>query len=251
VSFENAGVGPTLRDARAHRGITITQLSDITKISQTILRAIEQEDVRRLPGGIFTRGFLRTYACEVGLDPDETVTRWAAQFAPAVTAPVEAVDVPAPADPNESEHSTDFVQTLVVALIVVAGAAYLGLHSRSTSSGLALSAAAASERPVGTSGTMPTATGAQQPAEVELRVEVSATGPCWFSAAADGMPVTARLLDAGDQQTIKAFDEVQLRVGDPAMFSFSINGAPGRTLGEAGRAATLHITPQNYRQYLR
>lgn len=250
MSFEDAGVGATLRDARARRGITIAQLSDVTKISPAILRAIEQEDFDRLPGGIFTRAFLRTYAGEVGLDPDETVARFAAQFAP----PVAEVVAPAPAaaitDPTESEHSTDFAQSIVVALIVVAGAAYLGLHSRSAPSAQALTTSVA-ERPVGTSGSSETAVAAQQPAEPELRVEVSATGPCWFSAAADGMPVTARLLDAGDRQTIKAFDEMQLRVGDPAMFSFSINGAPGRSLGEAGHAATLHITPQNYRQFLR
>ena len=44
---------------------------------------------------------------------------------------------------------------------------------------------------------------------------------------------------------------MQLRVGDPAMFSFSINGVPGRSLGDAGHAVTLHITPQNAHQFLR
>ncbi len=72
-------VGAALREARERKGISLDELSRRTKISSTILRAIEASEFDKLPGGIFLRGFLRTYAGEVGLDPEETVARYLAQ----------------------------------------------------------------------------------------------------------------------------------------------------------------------------
>jgi hypothetical protein len=45
-------------------------------------------------------------------------------------------------------------------------------------------------------------------------------------------------------------DEVVLRIGDPAALAFSINGMAGRSLGRAGGAVTVHVTRQNYREFL-
>src|SRR5919106_3125843 len=68
-------VGGALRDAREQRGLSLDRLSQTTKISVTILRAIENNRIEKLPDGIFLRGFLRAYAREVGLNPEETVRR--------------------------------------------------------------------------------------------------------------------------------------------------------------------------------
>src|SRR5262249_39308554 len=77
--------GDELRNARRSRGMTIEQISRVTKISPPILRALEADDHAKLPGWVFTRGFLTSYASEVGLDPHETVTKFLAQNAPAPT----------------------------------------------------------------------------------------------------------------------------------------------------------------------
>ena len=53
--------------------ITLRQIADHTKISIASLEALERSDASRLPGGIFARSFVRSYAAEVGLDPDATV----------------------------------------------------------------------------------------------------------------------------------------------------------------------------------
>lgn len=65
--------GGKLRLARERRGISLRQIAATTKISAAALEALERNDVSKLPGGIFSRAFVRSYAVEVGLDPDETV----------------------------------------------------------------------------------------------------------------------------------------------------------------------------------
>ena len=62
-----------LRSARERRGVTLKQLADTTKISPSVLTALEANDLGQLPGGLFIRAFVRSYAAEVGLDPEHTV----------------------------------------------------------------------------------------------------------------------------------------------------------------------------------
>jgi cytoskeletal protein RodZ len=93
-----ADFGTYLRQAREQRGVTLQELAVTTKISARVLEALERNDPSKLPGGIFSRAFVRAYAREVGLDPDATVARFVAAFPdesgademPATTRAVEA-----------------------------------------------------------------------------------------------------------------------------------------------------------------
>jgi cytoskeleton protein RodZ len=80
ASDRPAGFGMKLREARERRGVTLRQIANATKISVAALEALERGDVSRLPGGIFSRAFVRSYALEVGLDPDEAIREFAAQY---------------------------------------------------------------------------------------------------------------------------------------------------------------------------
>src|ERR671933_831322 len=73
-------VGRKLREARERRGISLRQISNATKISVAVLEALERNDISKLPGGIFSRAFVRSYAIEVGLDPETTIQQFIEQF---------------------------------------------------------------------------------------------------------------------------------------------------------------------------
>jgi len=66
-------IGEQLRLARQERGIPLRQISDQTRISVRYLEAIESNDYKRLPGGIFNRSFVRAYARCIGFDEKEAV----------------------------------------------------------------------------------------------------------------------------------------------------------------------------------
>jgi len=74
------GFGAKLREARERRGVSLRQIANATKISIAALEALERNDISRLPGGIFSRAFVRSYAVEVGLDPEGTIQEFIAQF---------------------------------------------------------------------------------------------------------------------------------------------------------------------------
>jgi cytoskeletal protein RodZ len=85
------GVGAGLRRRREERRISLRQIAAHTKISPGALEAIERDDLKRLPGGIFTRAFVRAYATELQLDPERTLIEFLAQFPAADTDPDAAV----------------------------------------------------------------------------------------------------------------------------------------------------------------
>src|SRR6059036_3603350 len=76
----SSGFGGALREARERRGVSLRQISNATKISMSALEALERNDISRLPGGIFSRAFVRAYAVEVGLEPEATIQEFIAQF---------------------------------------------------------------------------------------------------------------------------------------------------------------------------
>jgi Helix-turn-helix domain len=66
----DTGIGPTLRDARNRRKIDLSEVEAAIKIRARYLQAMENEEWDALPGGAYTRGFIRTYASYLGLDGD-------------------------------------------------------------------------------------------------------------------------------------------------------------------------------------
>lgn len=66
-----ATIGDTLRRERLRRGLDLDQVSRQTKISLKFLESIEAEKFDQLPGGVFTKSFVRQYARTLGLDEEE------------------------------------------------------------------------------------------------------------------------------------------------------------------------------------
>jgi cytoskeleton protein RodZ len=64
----DSGVGMILREARNRRKVELSEVEASTRIRLRYLRAIEDEEWDVLPGGVYTRGFIRTYAGFLGLD---------------------------------------------------------------------------------------------------------------------------------------------------------------------------------------
>lgn len=124
--------GAHLRQARQQRGVSLREIAERTKISVLALEALERNDVSRLPGGIFSRAFVRSYAREVGLDAEDTVRRFVARFPDAAgeeaptgyRAAAEHIDV------GERPALARARRALVWSLPLLAGVAYFGFGGR-------------------------------------------------------------------------------------------------------------------------
>jgi cytoskeleton protein RodZ len=78
--FPPGGIGSKLQEARERAGLSLRQVSGSTKVPVDILQALERNSVARIPGGLYTRGYARSFASAVGLDPETVVAELVAQF---------------------------------------------------------------------------------------------------------------------------------------------------------------------------
>ena len=272
---EDDDPGYMLQRAREAQGLSLEDMSRLTKISVTKLRALEDNDFDVLPSDVYVRGFLRAYAREVELDPEQTVQKYFARLQAdqelvSVTMPSHVVSpthVPATLHAvahDNGNHASDFAsqpkrfQWLVLVLAMLGFGGYLAYTRTQSPAQLEPSVAAA---PVATDAAQAGGAGgvdqvahaanaANLPTPPVLQFEFHPQGPCWLSANADGTRVMSKLLQPGERQTFEVRDELVLRVGDPGAVTFSINGQTGRALGRAGEPVNVRITKDNYREFL-
>lgn len=140
------GFGEKLQREREMRGITLDEIAKATKIGTRSLRALEQEDFNKLPGGIFNKGFVRAYARFLGIDEEQAV----ADYLAAIDEPesttaegeqlkkIEANWKPAPTTPEAEASGEPRRIPWVPLLVLVVLAAVIGLAWRFGPKGLEL-----------------------------------------------------------------------------------------------------------------
>jgi hypothetical protein len=244
-------IGAQLRSSREAQGMTLARLAERTRVQARILTAIELNDLSSIPPKPFGRGFVRAYAKEVGLDPEQTVRDYFGRFAPS-----EPVAPPAPTHGNgRSPQALGLMSALAAAGLVLAALWLIPNDPSATTSGPAQPAA------IGTSGAAgdgPTVGGAQPAAAATtsaeppapaapspMKLEVTAARPSWLAAYADGRRVEYRLVPEGSQLTFRGDREITLRVGDAGALRLIVNGRDAGLLGRPGEVRTVRITPES------
>ena len=76
LEFSNRSKRLDLIKSRQNKGISLEQIAESTKISIRFLRAIEDEDYEKLPGGIFNTSYLRQYAAAIGVDEGKLLAHY-------------------------------------------------------------------------------------------------------------------------------------------------------------------------------
>ena len=253
--------GGKLRQARERRGISLRQIASSTKIAAAALDALEKNDISKLPGGIFSRAFVRSYAVEVGLDPDDTVKEFLDRFnqdAPPTAAAVAAA-IPEEEKQFEARQRQAVkglaVGALLLAILIVL--LFLMLRGRATTAGQTAAAAEVSDAapqpaPAADPGAPTADTSAPlAPAVAELKLDVHPLAECWVSLTVDGRKILERVMQPGERETRTVQREALVEVGDAAAFAFSVNGRLGKPLGEKGQVKTLRLTPATAMQFVR
>lgn len=119
-------LGEKLRQAREERGISISEVAEQTRISPHYLASIENDDYRTLPGGIFNKGFVKSYAKYVGVDEHEALQDYTRLIS---SQEGEVSDDPKTYRPEvltDDRASSSMIPTIIFAVIIL-GAMTFGL----------------------------------------------------------------------------------------------------------------------------
>ena len=132
------GFGEKMRREREMRGVSLEEISGSTKIGTRSLKALEEEDFEKLPGGIFNKGFVRAYARFLGLDEEQAVTDFEAAWRDYEADKRPVLDIQAESQEAEAEASSNrllMIALIVLLAVVAAGAVkfFWGKRAESTS----------------------------------------------------------------------------------------------------------------------
>jgi cytoskeleton protein RodZ len=174
-----ASFGEGLRREREMRGITLEEISAHTKISIHFLQAIEADDLGKLPGGIYTRNFIRAFARYLGLDEEKVMSEYQSSAHPGRDFDLSRLTS---ARPTREPPSATWIGLLLAAAMLTGG--YVLFRYSQRTAGVPQSAAQAA-----------TATGPKQPAPAP--VQPAAPPP---SPAVNGSEGVAPANPSGDNQ---------------------------------------------------
>ena len=221
-------IGESLAGARRQAGLTVSQVSQQTRIRESIIRDIEQGDFAACGGDFYARGHIRSIAGAVGTDPVPLISEYDADHGP--VGPLRAADVFEPSKPIKIRERRSPSLTMIVVLVLLAiigYGAYRLVSSHSNKSGHPAVAATVSTRPSVQPTPQPKASSTPSPPlPAQLVIKVTATEDCWISLtkASDGSLLYMGVVSAGNSMTWTEKSAVQMVLGNPGGVVLTVNG---------------------------
>jgi cytoskeletal protein RodZ len=227
----SVSIGETLADARRQAGLTVTQVSQQTRIRESIIRDIEEGDFAACGGDFYARGHIRSIAGVVGTDPVPLISEYDAEHGP--LHPMRAADVFEPSKPVKirERRSPSLAMIVIIVLLAIIGfSAYRLVSDHGKHSGhlAASTTPTTTPRPSAqptTAQPTPSTTPAPTPADVVINV---AAGPedCWvlLTKVSDGSQIYMGIVQAGTSMTWTEKQSVNIRLGNPGAITLTVNG---------------------------
>ncbi len=254
-------VGEILRRERQAQGREMCEIAEDLCITQRYLRAIEEDDIKSLPGTFFYKSFVKQYASLLNLDEKELqpgVDELTAIEEPLPLPganpkyhPLREVD-PIVADSNRRYFSDRRVGLSVAALaLVLLGCSGFYTWWNKASRGSTVQATRQQTVP-----TIPVVS--TKPPVVDVTTEtgpdgvnhvvlnLSATETTWLSITSEGKNIFSGILEPSQTKTLRASDVAKMKVGNAGGLDVRWNGKPIGPIGPRGKVRVVLFTPENF-----
>ncbi|MDQ2872218.1 MAG: DUF4115 domain-containing protein [Candidatus Eremiobacteraeota bacterium] len=223
-------LGDRFRAAREQRGLTLSDVAEQIRIRSVYLAAIEEENWASIGAPVYIRGFLRTYARFLGLDPENAVQEFGA------SAPAAQVPPKAGSDPGQSGSrslSPVIWAATTVAAILIAFVIYMAVAPPRHENEQAVTSVSPSPVVMAAQPTQPAAS--PTPAVV-ASLGIRLTAPSWLRVTVDGNVSIEGTFPAGTSKTFHGKSAL-VRVGNAGGVEITVDGRSMGKLGAIGDVA--------------
>ncbi|MFD9485635.1 helix-turn-helix domain-containing protein [Streptomyces sp. NPDC059991] len=233
-------IGHALKQARIAAGLTVDEVSSITRVRIPIVQGLEEDDFSRCGGDVYARGHIRTVARAVRLDPEPLVGQYDAEHggrpAPTPAAPMFEAERIRP-----ERRRPNWTAAMVAAIVVVVG--FVGFTMFSGSGDSKGKSAQVAEGPTQTQQqspspkpvpSLPAAPKPPAPSDSaiaaapqdKVTVKLSAiSDKSWISAKAhNGQVLYDGLLEKGESKTFVDGEKIDLILGNAGAIELYVNG---------------------------
>ena len=261
--------GEQLRLAREARGISLREISEQTRISTRYLEAIEADDYKRLPGGIFNKSFIKAYAKHIGYDEKEALEAYIRTARDQGASPDDVVSTPYQPrvytdGSSRSPLVTLFLTVLILAILSLGVYAALHWYQRSTANQASDNQNAPATNASGSQATTTTNAPqsnapAPQPtsnaaATAAFNVQLKAVGErVWIKTAIDNEDGAETTLEPDETKELKPAQRLSVLYSKSKARALAvmINGrAANVPPNSKGALAEIVITKEDYERYM-
>lgn len=242
-------IGETLARERDRAGLTVTEVSRRTRIRESVVRSIENDDFTPCGGNFYARGHIRSIAQVIGVDPEPLVQEYDEGHGGAPQ-PVSAVAVFQPDQQValRERRSPNWTAAMALALVLVVGygifqVVHRGGGERHAAQQVAGTPAASRPSAPATATPSPSAT-----PHKGVQVKMKARKSTWVRVRGDkGKYLFTGVLSAGEDRHWSAHKVIRIVIGNGAGVRLTVNGQDMGAAGKAGRVVTLKFTPSDPR----
>ncbi len=265
-------VGYTLRQERERQNLTVSDIEEGTSIRALYIEAIEAGEYDKLPGTIYTKGFIKNYAKFLGMDADAVTKEFANDLAElaaeedaAKAAEVAADNPPAqektpepkPVKPEKKslgysiqDDNSGSSSKLIIAAVVLIAAIAGGLWSwLSDSEGDVAKVNPPTEQtqpvePTPADNPTPVANANPAPNTDGVAIQARFNDRCWTEVNVDGVVVQEGLIEGGQTLTWEGKNSITFRLGNAGAVEFFQNGQSLGVQGGVGDVIDKTFTKQ-------
>jgi cytoskeleton protein RodZ len=218
--------GRKLTEARQQLGLSIAEIADRIRVRREFLEALEEMNIKVLPGKAYALAFLRSYARVLGLDEKAIVEQFQDESA------LTREDATRPIRDPKSRPHPERPWMVAAAVLLLAGGfvGWRALQHEETRPATRV------EQPVTVAPQPAQAASASNSTDAPARiVEIRALSASWLEARGpDGTVFLSRVLNAGDVYRPDPSPGWTLHARDGGAFEVFINGQSAGALGIAG-----------------
>jgi transcriptional regulator with XRE-family HTH domain len=221
-------VGEFLRKEREAQGKSIADVAKVTKLSPRNLEALEEDRFSALPGLVYVKGHLKTYARFLGLSEDEVIGKYMRLTQQQETKELDEWDAVELELHEQKKRSNRTWIVIVVGIVAVVAAVWLVSKWRAPSSN--------EDVPI-VNNELRARTGADTMIEWHrLELLVAAKERTWVKVSVDGTVVSDLTLEAGEKRKWEGDERFSLDVGNGGALDLYLDD---KYLGTAGKGPRL------------
>ncbi|MGI6449427.1 MAG: helix-turn-helix domain-containing protein [Desulfitobacteriia bacterium] len=241
-----AGEGALLQKAREEQGWTFHDVEESIKIRVRYLEALEKEEYDILPGSIYTKGFLRTYAKHLGLNSEEIISLYNDSVEQEPQPVVHQPLTPIQSTPVWFKPKVIVIMALLT-VAVVFGITYLSkLNDNPNVSDYdvtPLPTAPETQNPPNSTQTPPKDTA---PVYEGIVAELTFKENCWLVVRVDGEIAQDGMSYAGTNKVFEGKERIEfLTIGNAGGFTLKLNGKEVPPLGASGEVLYNYVVTED------
>lgn len=254
--MSEVGIGALLREAREEQGRELSEAAAATSMRVAQLEALEADRWEQFGGDVYAKGFLKSYAVWLGLDPEPLLEKYRRYVQHDAMDPLALTAGPVTGE-SRSEVPAWLLRFGAALGVLALALGLVNLVQSRTPTPADVETPAAAPEPVATpspaddgaeASDEPSPEPSPSPTYEGVELTLAFEGSSWVSVTVDGQSRQEGLFEEGDVLDLQADEDIVVRLGNAGGVRGLLNGQSIGPFGQPGDVLDIRFTPDGFEE---